>query len=157
AMSAIVNLCFGFSSAIVTLGVLWMINGWFQGMGFPPCARLLAHWFSPKELATKMSYWNASHSLGGAGILILCGCLVEWTRQGPDDPGNWRICFFVPAGIALAMSAALWAFLRDTPESMGLPELAGTHVIAPAPESEQTAAEFRSFLWERVFSDKYIW
>src|SRR5438105_11857106 len=38
--SAVMNVLFGFSSAVVTLGVLWMINGWFQGMGFPPCARL---------------------------------------------------------------------------------------------------------------------
>ena len=34
-LSAIVNVCFGFSSAVVTLGLLWMLNGWVQGMGFP--------------------------------------------------------------------------------------------------------------------------
>ena len=103
AASAIVNVLFGFSSGVVTLGVLWMINGYFQGMGYPPCARLLAHWFSPRELATKMSYWNASHSLGGAGILILCSFLV-----GTNGAGGWRICFFVPAVIALSVAAILW-------------------------------------------------
>ena len=51
-LSAIVNICFGFSSAVLTLGLWWMLNGWVQGMGFPPCARLMAHWFPPKELAT---------------------------------------------------------------------------------------------------------
>src|SRR5262249_19001854 len=86
AASAIVNLFFGLSIAIVALGIFWMINGWFQGMGYPPCARLLSHWFSPKELATKMSFWNASHSLGGAGILILCGYLIKWSKTSPDDP-----------------------------------------------------------------------
>ena len=151
AASAVLNVCFGFSTGIVAFGIIWMINGYFQGMGYPPCARLLAHWFSPKELATKMAYWNASHSLGGAGILILCGYLVSY------NPGNWQICFFVPAGIALAIAAALLLWLRDTPESIGLPEIAGTHVAAPVPEAQQTAKEFRAFLWERVFSDKYIW
>src|SRR5207248_1460492 len=68
AASAVMNVCFGFSSAVVTLGVIWMINGWFQGMGFPPCARLLTHWFPPKKLATKMSIWNTSHSIG-AGLI----------------------------------------------------------------------------------------
>lgn len=151
AASAIINVFFGLSSAVWTFMILWMVNGYFQGMGYPPCARLLAHWFSPKELAIKMSFWNASHSLGGASILILCGYLVE------QYPGNWRICFFVPACIALAMAGALYLWLRDTPESVGLPEVEGTHVPAPTPEFAQTAQEFRAFLWERVFSDKYIW
>ena len=36
--SAVLNVMFGFSSAVVAFGVIWMLNGWFQGMGFPPCA-----------------------------------------------------------------------------------------------------------------------
>jgi OPA family glycerol-3-phosphate transporter-like MFS transporter/OPA family sugar phosphate sensor protein UhpC-like MFS transporter len=44
---AAINVLFGMSTAVVTLGVVWMLNGWFQGMGFPPCARLMTHWFSP--------------------------------------------------------------------------------------------------------------
>src|SRR5438876_12063393 len=76
AASAILNVAFGFSSTVFVLGAIWMLNGWFQGMGFPPCARLITHWFSPKQLATKMSIWNISHPIGGAVILILCGYLV---------------------------------------------------------------------------------
>ena len=63
-LSGLINGLFGLASSAVVLGILWMINGWFQGMGFPPCARLLTHWFSPRELATKMSIWNTSHSIG---------------------------------------------------------------------------------------------
>ncbi|MGA2233647.1 MAG: MFS transporter, partial [Tepidisphaeraceae bacterium] len=77
--SALVNVCFGFTSALVMFGSLWMLNGFFQGMGYPPCARLLTHWFSPRELATKMSFWNMSHSLGGGAIVILCGYLLDAT------------------------------------------------------------------------------
>jgi sugar phosphate permease len=157
AASAVINVFFGFSTALLAFGILWMLNGWFQGMGYPPCARLLSHWFSPGELATKMSFWNASHSLGAAGVLILCGYLLQLTQQGPDDLGDWRICFFVPAGIALLVAAALMWQLRDTPESVGLPEIAGSHVAATANESTQSPAEFRAFLWHHVFSDKYIW
>ena len=35
------NVFFGFSSTVLLLGVAWMINGWVQGMGFPPCCRLM--------------------------------------------------------------------------------------------------------------------
>src|SRR4051812_44371505 len=117
--SAALNICFGLSTAVIALGIFWMINGWFQGMGFPPCARLMTHWFSPKELATKMSIWNMSHGLGAASVLILCGYLVTHFN-------DWRMAFFVPAGLAIAAAGLVALYLRDTPESVGLPPVAGT-------------------------------
>ncbi len=147
--SAIVNVFFGLSTSLVFLGIFWMVNGLFQGLGYPPCARLLTHWFSPKELATKMSLWNASHTLGGGAIVVLCGYLVQ-------HYGSWRVCFFIPAAIAAGMSGLLLLNLRDTPESVGLPEVEGTHV--PGGDSaDESAAEFRQFLRRQVFSNKYIW
>jgi OPA family glycerol-3-phosphate transporter-like MFS transporter/OPA family sugar phosphate sensor protein UhpC-like MFS transporter len=148
---AAINVLFGLSSSVVVFALLWLINGWFQGMGYPPSARLLTHWFAPKELATKMSIWNASHSLGGASILILCGVIVEFT-------GSWRLCFFIPAGLALVTAFLLLTYLRDTPESVGLPEVEGT---AAANELEANAgrstAQFKAFLRHQVFGNKFIW
>ena len=138
-LSAAMNIFFGLSSAVITLGIFWMLNGWFQGMGFPPCARLLTHWFSPKELATKMSIWNTSHGLGAAAILVLCGYLVEY---------NWRLCFFVPSAIAIAVAGLLLIYLRDTPESVGLPPVAGTETV----EGPDEPAILR-----KVFGNRYIW
>ena len=46
------------------IGSLWLINGFTQGMGYPPCGSLMAHWIKPSELATKQSIWNSSHSIG---------------------------------------------------------------------------------------------
>ena len=57
--------------------------------------------------------------LGAAGVLILCGFLL-------DHFHDWRIAFFVPAAMAVACAALLFLYLRDTPESVGLPEVAGT-------------------------------
>ncbi|MEA2711041.1 MAG: transporter, family, sugar phosphate sensor protein UhpC [Phycisphaerales bacterium] len=142
--SAILNICFGMSSTVIWLGIFWMANGWVQGMGFPPCARLLTHWFSPKELATKMSLWNTSHSLGAGAVVILCGYLV-------DHYNNWRLCFFVPATIAIVVAVMLLIFLRDTPASVGLPEVEGT-CDPGAPETAD-----RTFLREKVFANRYIW
>ena len=50
----ICNLLFGFSSSVLALGIFWVLNGWFQGMGVPPCTRLKHHWIDPERLATKM-------------------------------------------------------------------------------------------------------
>jgi phosphoglycerate transporter family protein len=145
AASAVMNVLFGLSSAVVTLGVIWMFNGYFQGMGFPPCARLMTNWFPPKQLATKFSIWNSSHCIGGGLIVILCGYLVAF---------GWRTCFFVPAGIALAVAVFVWFSTPDTPPSVGLPEVEGTHNDAAEHRSH---AEFKAFVIERVFRNKYIW
>ena len=141
-LSAIVNICFGFSSAVLTLGLWWMLNGWVQGMGFPPCARLMAHWFPPKELATRFTIWNTSHSIGAGLVVVLCGYLA---------PHGWRLCCFVPAGLAILGAIFLLVTLRDTPPSLGLPEVEGT--AGPAPGAEG----FSSVQLRQVFGNKYIW
>ncbi len=143
-LSAIVNVFFGLSSAVITLGLLWMLNGLVQGMGFPPCARLMTHWFSPKELATKFSIWNTSHSIGAALVVVLCGYLVAHF-------GNWRLCFFVPAGLAILCAIYLLFALPDTPPSLGLPEVEGTAQPGVAAEG------FSPELLKQVFTNKYIW
>ena len=56
AASAVVNIFFGFSAAVAAFGILWMLNGWFQGMGYPPCARLLSHWFAPASWPRKCRF-----------------------------------------------------------------------------------------------------
>jgi OPA family glycerol-3-phosphate transporter-like MFS transporter/OPA family sugar phosphate sensor protein UhpC-like MFS transporter len=138
------NIAFGFSSAVLAFGLLWAANGWFQGIGFPPCARLMTHWFPPKRLASKMAIWNISHSLGAGGIVVLCGYLIKF---GFD----WRMCFFVPAGIVLVGAAWLVVMLRDTPESLGLPPVEGQeHALG---EVEPLFTTLR----RRVFSNPYIW
>jgi sugar phosphate permease len=143
--SALMNVFFGFNSAVVVLGLIWMANGWFQGMGFPPCARLLAHWFPPKQLASRMSIWNISHSIGGGLIVILCGYLVVV---------NWRLAFFVPAAIAFVIVVFIWLTLPDTPPSVGLPEVSGTEQHS---EKHESRAQFRQFVIKQVFLNKYIW
>jgi phosphoglycerate transporter family protein len=145
-LSALANFLFGFSSALIVLGIFWVLNGWFQGIGFPPCARLMTHWFSPKELATKMSIWNTSHSIGAGLVVVLCGYLVGT---------SWRLCFIVPAVVAVGAAIFLWFTLRDTPRSLGLPEVEGTEQRGSS--VEQTPAEFKKFLRTRVFGNPYIW
>lgn len=143
--SALMNVLFGFNSAVVVMGLIWMANGWFQGMGFPPCARLLAHWFPPQKLASRMSIWNISHSIGGGVIVILCGYLVVI---------SWRLAFFVPAAIAFACVILIWFTLPDTPPSVGLPEVEGTERHS---EKHSSGSEFRQFVIKQVFLNKYIW
>lgn len=143
AICAIINVLFGWSHSILAFGILWAANGWFQGIGFPPCARLMTHWFAPRQLATKMQIWNSSHSIGAGLVVILCGYLA---------PIDWRLCFFVPAGIALVGAGWLAIFLRDTPESLGLPPVEGTESLEDRPR-EPISQTLRAY----VLSNPFIW
>lgn len=95
ALSAIANFAFGYgpliaafftdafsgesftATLILFFGITWTLNAILQGSGFPPCARLLTHWIPPNELATKMSVWNTSHSIGASIVVILCGYIIS--------------------------------------------------------------------------------
>jgi sugar phosphate permease len=143
-LSALANVAFGLSSMAVAFGIFWMINGWVQGMGFPPCARLMTHWFPPEKLAMKMSIWNTSHSIGAAAVVVFCGYVVGF---------GWRWCFFAPAAVAVAIAFGLWLTLRDTPSSVGLPEIkAGSTGAASAPQDT-----FGAFVRRKVFANRTIW
>lgn len=178
-LSAITNLCFGMTSGVVALGLWWLLNGWFQGMGFPPCARILSHWSAAHERGVIWGMWNASHQVGAAGIFVLAGYLVSHY--------GWRSGFVIPAVIALSVSLFLAVRLRDTPQSLGLPsaEDFARHPLhtrqsspqvhanpaglaqkkEPGPRSEarseahsQTSdEEFRAYLHRYVFGNAEIW
>ena len=145
ALSAATNFLFGCSSLTVFFALFWILNGWAQGMGFPPCAKMLAHWIHPKELATKMSVWNASHSVGAVLALGLCSALFALGF-------GWRWCFWVPA--ALAVAAAVFTFLcvKETPVEAGLPPL-DIEPAAKGASGTLSAAERRRL----VFGNRVIW
>jgi OPA family glycerol-3-phosphate transporter-like MFS transporter/OPA family sugar phosphate sensor protein UhpC-like MFS transporter len=146
-MCAICNFVFGMSSLVWMFGLMWILNGWFQGTGYPPCARLLTHWVHPKQLATKMSVWNTSHSIGAFVALVICGYIVSL---------GWRWCFYIPAIIAVVGVFFIWFVLRDTPTSVGLPELS-VGKQTDTVEHKKTNKEFKAILMKRVFCNPYIW
>ena len=70
---------------------------------------------------------------------------------------HWRWCFLLPATIALLGAAVVWAFVRDTPSSVGLPELK-TGKTAEKPQSKaEEKAEYKAFLRRKVFLNPTIW
>lgn len=93
-----------FASALaVFFGVLWLLNGLFQGSGFPPCARLLTHWIPPAELATKMSVWNTSHSIGA--VLDWGPTMLKESKGVSFAHAGWMVAAFEIAGIAGTLTA----------------------------------------------------
>ena len=99
-------------SLVVLFGVLLVANNIFQGSGFPPCARLLTHWIPPTELATKMSVWNTSHSIGASLLAILCGYIMG--TFGRDMSGDAQVVEAIRTNV-LTLNPAL----ADDPVRLG--------------------------------------
>ncbi len=76
-LTGVFNICFGLSSSLGFFALFWGVNGWFQGWGWPPCARLLTHWYSQKERGTWWGFWNTSHSVGGALIPLIAAFCAQ--------------------------------------------------------------------------------
>lgn len=158
--SALLNVGFGFVNTVVVMGVMWCLNGWFQGMGFPPCARVLSHWFAPSERGTMWGVWNASHMVGAALITVWAGYL------GMNY--GYKAVFYAPAAVAVVMSLIVFLYLRDTPGSVGLGPVEkmfgnvverkefeeGSESASGEPEDD---SDFQQFLRERVFGNPYVW
>jgi OPA family glycerol-3-phosphate transporter-like MFS transporter/OPA family sugar phosphate sensor protein UhpC-like MFS transporter len=148
-LCSVCTVMFGISSSLILLGTLWVANGFFQGAGFPPIARLLTHWIPPKELATKMSIWNTSHSVGAGLIYILGGYIVCSL--------SWRWCFHIPSLVGFLGVVLMWILIRDTPKSVGLPEIDQDKEAKQADIVDKSSKEYKRLLSEKVFKSKTIW
>lgn len=143
---------------VYLIGSLWVLNGYIQGMGVPPCVSLLAHWIKPDELATKQSVWNVSHTLGAGLVVALCGFMLD--RFGYSA---WYLCFIVPALIALVGVPMLFFGLKDDPSEVGLPpvekmnENAGDKLEEENPFENISGDLYKKIINKMVFANPYIW
>ena len=153
-LSAAVNFAFGASSDYRMHLLLWSINGFVQGMGWPPCGRVMGHWFSESERGLTFSIWNTSHNVGGG----LAGVLAAWAVT---EYGGWQYAFYVPGMIAVIGAVYLFLRLRDTPQSVGLPPI--EEYRNDYPEGDRAAVEnernltFRELLVDKVLLNRWVW
>lgn len=149
-LTGLCNILFGMSSSILFFAVFWGLNGWFQGWGWPPCARLLTHWYSQKERGTWWGFWNTSHSIGGAVIpLIAAFCVQYW---------GWRYALYIPGITCILVGLFLINRLRDTPQSLGLPPIEKFKNDYPTSKvEEERELSVKEILFKYVLTNKYIW
>ncbi|MRT94694.1 glycerol-3-phosphate transporter [Ancylomarina sp. 16SWW S1-10-2] len=150
------------TSSIAIMFVLLLLNGWFQGMGWPPCGRVMVHWFSIRERGTKMSIWNVAHNVGGGiiGPLAILGVAIFT---------DWHSKLYFPGFVALGVAVIAWLLIRDTPQSCGLPNIEKYKNDYPDNysekyEEEMTAKEIfmkyilkNRLLWSIAFANAFIY
>jgi OPA family glycerol-3-phosphate transporter-like MFS transporter len=154
--SGIISCLFGFYPALFNnyslLLFLMYLNGWFQGMGWPPCGRIMVHWFSAKERGAKMAIWNMAHNIGQAfpAVLLSMGFTL-WL--------GWNAALYIPGLLAIVIAFISYYLLEDTPGSVGLPSI---EVYKQEPSLHQQDYELEKLtliqqLNTYIFGNKYLW
>ncbi len=141
------------TSSITIMFLLLLLNGWFQGMGWPPSGRVMVHWFSIKERGTKMSLWNIAHNIGGGLIGPLAILGVAWFN-------DWHAKFYLPGIIALFIALFIYLMVKDRPESVGLPAIEEYKKDYPEHYSQETDNESisaKEIFTEYIFKNKLLW
>lgn len=148
--------------AITLMAALNFLVGWFNGMGWPPCGRVMTHWFSIKERGTWMSFWNCAHNVGGAlvGPMAVYGAMWfgSWFYGEHTDYYFLIGTYAFPAATAILVAIIAYLMIRDTPQSCGLPSIekwsghASSSYSAKAEEVLSTKQIFQT-----VLSNKLLW
>ena len=141
------------SALVWTMGVIWIVNQYFQGMGVGPCIKTLPKWFPPEELSTKQSIWNLSHSIGAGSVFALCGWLLIPAFH------SWRLCFIVPAAIALCGAVAVMFLFKDSPEVVGLSigDVGAPRGSSSPSNPSEGVAGYKSYVSRWVFRNPKVW
>lgn len=131
---------------------LQALNGWFNGMGWPPCGKTMVHWWSTKERGKIVAAWNAAHNVGGALVAVLATWAVVRF-------GDWGATFYFNAAIAAGVAGLILLLLRDTPQSCGLPAIESHKADYPpnySADHERTFT-FREIFVSHVLNNKFLW
>jgi OPA family glycerol-3-phosphate transporter-like MFS transporter len=142
------------TSSVTIMFVLLLVNGWFQGMGWPPSGRVMVHWFSTSERGTKMAVWNVAHNVGGGmvGPIAILGMAIF---------ADWHSILYVHGILALVAALLIFLTVRDTPQSEGLctieeyrNDYPRTFEYGAEHEKELSAKEI---FFEHVLNNKFLW
>lgn len=148
--------------AITLMAVLNFLVGWFNGMGWPPCGRVMTHWFSIKERGTWMSFWNCAHNVGGALVGPMAVYGAAWFGSwfyGADEKSYFLIgTYLFPAAVAILIAIIAYSMIRDTPQSCGLSSIEkwrNDYADTYDEKSEEVLSTGQIF--RTVLTNKFLW
>lgn len=142
-------------SSVWIMFFILLVNGWFQGMGWPPSGRIMVHWFSPRERGRAVSFWNVAHNIGGGmvGILAVWGMMIF--------NNDYKSVFYFHGLLAIAIAIFIWFTVRDTPQSQGLPSIEKYHDNYPTAfkyeEAHEKEFSAKQIFMNYVLNNKLLW
>lgn len=149
--------------AIAIMAILNFLVGWFNGMGWPPCGRVMTHWFSQKERGTWMAVWNCAHNVGGGlvGPMATYGAMWfgSWFYGSNTELYFLAGTYLFPAATALLIAIIAYVLLRDNPQSCGLPSVEKWRNDYPENYSvkSEEVLPVKDIFFKYVLNNKFLW
>ena len=139
-------------ASLAAIIIVMSLNGWVQGMGWPPSGKTMVHWYSTKERGAVVSVWNVAHNVGGALVanLALAGVVLFQ---------DWGAKFYFNALIAALIAVSVFFVLEDTPQSRGLPPVEKYRDDYPPGynEAHEETLPFREIFLKYVLPNRFLW
>ena len=110
--------------------------------------KLLSSWFRQSQVVTVSGIGNLVGNFGGLAAQAPLALLVAAL--------TWRVSFLVLGIVTLIIAAVIFLFLKDSPESMGLPSMANLDNRPASPKNQEN----RNSIWQilkNVFANRYCW
>jgi sugar phosphate permease len=128
--SAVLNVIFGWGSALYFLTFVWACNGYVQALGWTPTMRVTANWFGSLKRGRAIGIIATGYQLCGALTFVVAGWAAE--------KFGWRGALYVPAGLLVASAVHMLFFLEERPEHN-----------EPAPKVDQSAGHGEA-IWRNL-------
>lgn len=150
-ITGLINLLLANTSKFSYILILWSLNGFFQGFGWPPVSKLLTRWYSKKERGSWWGMWSTSHNIGDALIPQVIAIALKFN--------DFKLGFYIPGAISILFSIILYERIRENPKSVNLPNI--EEYMNDDSDSKsfnrKENISFFSLLAKYVFTNSYIW
>ncbi|NXR24088.1 G6PT1 protein, partial [Cinclus mexicanus] len=142
-MVGLVNVVFSWSSTVVAFAGLWFLNGLAQGLGWPPCGKILRKWFEPSQFGTWWAILSTSMNLAG-GLGPIVAALVSMNY-------DWRKTLSFSGFTCMVVSFVCLVLIKNEPSDVGLPS-----IEQGAKKGKKGSSSDNSTLAELLLSP-YLW
>ena len=156
-LSGVVNILIGVIPGIIStvwiFTVMYLINGWLQGMGYGPCSRTLVYWFDDEERTLWGSIWNLAHNFGGALAPALAG--LGLAIAGNNAMARAHAAYWLPGIVVIIIAVFVYFIQEDTPESVGMPSVEQYHHL-PAKKQPAAVPPMKVVIREYILPNKKL-
>ncbi|NXL35911.1 G6PT1 protein, partial [Glaucidium brasilianum] len=142
-MVGLVNVAFSWSSTVAAFAGLWFLNGLAQGLGWPPCGKILRKWFEPSQFGTWWAILSTSMNLAG-GLGPIVAALVSLNY-------DWRMTLSFSGFICVVVSVACLILIKNEPSDVGLPN------IDQGPKKGKKGSSSDSSTLRELLLSPYLW
>ncbi|XP_040141271.1 glucose-6-phosphate exchanger SLC37A4 isoform X4 [Ictidomys tridecemlineatus] len=139
----LVNVVFSWSSTVPVFAALWFLNGLAQGLGWPPCGKILRKWFEPSQFGTWWAILSTSMNLAGGLGPILATILAQ--------SYSWRSTLALSGVLCVVVSFLCLLLIHNEPADVGLRNL------DPTPSKGKKGSSKEESTLQELLLSPYLW